>query len=127
MSFNDSSDLLSAQLENLRDDIVVLRVIGEVDLSSAHVLTNEFKSLARDTNSNVIIDATGVSFMDSTGLHALVEGKRAMHENGCKIFLVPSPQVRRVVELVFPDHLFADRVDSVADALAVIDGKSVGI
>lgn len=96
----------------------ILKLAGEVDLSSAQVLTSQFKAILRDGFSSVVIDATGVTFMDSTGLHALVEGKRLIHENGTEIVLVPSPQVRRVLELVFPDPLFAARVDSVEEALA---------
>ena len=49
----------------------------------------------------MILDATGISFMDSTGLHALVNGKRMIHEAGTRLILVPSPQMRRVLELVF--------------------------
>lgn len=70
---------------------------------------------------SVIIDATDVTFMDSTGLHALVEGKRMLHEKGSRIYLVPSQQVRRVLELVFPDPLFPMRLDTVAEALLAID------
>jgi anti-anti-sigma factor len=69
---------------------------------------------------SVIIDATDVTFMDSTGLHALVDGKRIIHETGTTIYLVPSSQVRRVLELAFPEPLFAARLDSVEEALAAL-------
>ncbi|MFP4555071.1 MAG: STAS domain-containing protein, partial [Actinomycetota bacterium] len=75
-------------------------------------------------STSVILDATDVTFMDSTGLHALIEGKRTLHEHGSQIFLVPSPQVQRVLELVFPDPLFASRLESVDEALSVIDQAS---
>ena len=77
--------------------------------------------MAQEPYSAVIIDASGVTFMDSTGLHALVEGKKLIHENGTRIVLVPSRQVRRVLELVFPDPLFATRVETIEEALAAID------
>lgn len=116
-----SEDLLSLETEPLREDVVIVRLSGEIDISSVHLLRNRFTSLVGEGRSAVILDATRVTFMDSTGLHALVEGKRILHENGMRIFLVPSRQVRRVLELVFPDPMFAARLDTVEDALAALD------
>lgn len=112
--------LLTAELDHVNEQIAILRLFGEIDLSSVHVLGDQFEKIVGQSLPDVIVDATAVTFMDSTGLHAPVEGKRALHENGTRIYLVPSKQVRRVIELVFPDPLFAARVDSVDDALAVI-------
>lgn len=126
MSENAPEGLLSAELERNDDRCSILRLVGEVDLSTAHLLTHQFKEVVKDGVEQLVIDATGITFMDSTGLHALVEGKRATHENGTSIYLVPSRQVRRVLELVFPDPLFAARLDSVEDALAAIDGSTSG-
>lgn len=116
-------DLLTLETEPLGDDVVVVRLAGEIDISSVHLLRSKFTSLIDESRSAVILDATRVTFMDSTGLHALVEGKRTLHENGMRIFLVPSRQVRRVLELVFPDPMFASRLDSVEEAIAAVDGS----
>lgn len=116
-----SEDLLSLETELLQDDVVIVRLAGEIDISSVHLLRNRFTSMAGEDQSAVILDATRVTFMDSTGLHALVEGKRILHENGMRIFLVPSRQVRRVLELVFPDPMFASRLETVEEALAALD------
>lgn len=118
-----SRDLLTLETEPLRDDVMIVRLDGEIDISSVHLLRSQFKSLIGEGRSSVILDATRVTFMDSTGLHALVEGKRLLHENGLRIFLVPSRQVRRVLELVFPDPMFAARLDSVEEAIAALDGS----
>lgn len=127
MSDGNIKDLLVANLTSRDDGITVLELVGEIDISSAQVLTDQFTAISSEELSTLIIDATGVSFMDSTGLHALVEGKRLLHEHGTKIVLVPSRQVRRVLELVFPDHLFAVRVDTMDEAydlLATQDGAA---
>jgi anti-anti-sigma factor len=121
MKDRNTEDLLTAELRSLSDGAAILLLTGEVDISSAHLLSTRLKMAAESGLRNVIIDATNVSFMDSTGLHALVEGKRLLHDSGTRIVLVPSPQVRRVLELVFPDPLFAARVDSVDDALGMIE------
>lgn len=114
-------NLLAVEIEPIRDSTVIVRLKGEVDISSAHLLTNQFSEMAADPHSTAILDATEVTFMDSTGLHALVEGKRALHDKGTRIFLVPSRQVRRVLDLVFPDPLFALRLDTVEEALSALD------
>lgn len=116
-----SEDLLTIETELLRDDVLIVRLAGEIDISSVHLLRRQFTSMVGDGRSAVILDATQVTFMDSTGLHALVEGKRVLHEKGLRIFLVPSRQVRRVLELVFPDPMFASRLDSVEEAIAALD------
>lgn len=116
-------DLLALEIELLRDDVVIVRLVGEIDISSVHLLRSQLTSLIDEGRSAVILDATRVTFMDSTGLHALVEGKRTLHENGMRIFLVPSRQVRRVLELVFPDPIVASRLDSVEEAIAAVDGS----
>ena len=123
MQDRNPEDLLTAELRSLSDGAAILLLTGEVDISSAHLLSTQLNTAAKNGLRDVIIDATSVSFMDSTGLHALVEGKRLLHDSGARIVLVPSPQVRRVLELVFPDPLFAARVDSVDDALAIIEAE----
>lgn len=116
-----SVHLLTVETEELRDGAVVMRLSGEVDMSSVNLMTEQFEALASGDKTSVVLDATKVTFMDSTGLHALVEGKRMLHEAGTRIFLVPSSQVRRVLELVFPDPLFAARLNSVDEAIAALD------
>jgi anti-sigma B factor antagonist len=94
----------------------VLRLSGEVDMTTASRLEAAFQELADRRLTEVIVDASTVTFMDSTGLHALVKGKQLIHEVGSNLALVASPQVRRVLELVFREPLFAVRVDTMEQA-----------
>lgn len=113
-------ELLTIELSGVGDSAAILRLSGEVDLSSAHKLVDQFALAAESGCSQLVIDATEVTFMDSSGLHALVEGERLVSQNGNKIAFVPSDQVRRVMELVFPDPPFAARVDTIDEALEVL-------
>ncbi len=126
MPDRESQLRLAAELRDFGDGMKILRLTGEVDISSAHLLSIQMEQVARTGLSTVIIDASEVTFMDSTGVHALVRGKRLIHENETQIFLVTSPQVRRVLELVFPDPLFAARFDTVDDALRALDEMPPG-
>ena len=112
---------LRADIEELpAQDAAVLRLIGEIDIATVDLLADGLGRLAERHLTNVIIDANEVSFMDSTGLHALVEGKRHIHEDGAHVILVASPPVRRVLELMFPEPLFAARVSTIEEALAIL-------
>lgn len=119
-----AADILTATLTDLDGRATLLRLTGEIDISSVHVLTEHLATVARQGKPNVVIDATGVSFMDSTGLHALVEGKKLIHQSGTRIVLVPSRQVRRVLELVFPEQVVAKRVNTIEEALAALDDNA---
>jgi len=120
MANGDPGELFETQLVQRADGITILHLAGEIDMSSASALVDQFTAISEQRLDNVILDATNVSFIDSTGLHALTEGKRMIHEQGTRLFLVPSLQVRRVLELVFPEPLFAARVNSVEEALSQI-------
>jgi anti-sigma B factor antagonist len=98
----------------------VLRMSGEIDLATVAKVREAFQELVDRKLTHLIVDASAVSFMDSTGLHALVEGKGAIHGAGSQVALIASPQVRRVLELVFPEPLFAARVDTMDQARAVL-------
>jgi len=113
---------LQADIEELwhGQGAAVLRLVGEIDIATVDRMREALAKLAERHLTDVIIDATGVTFMDSTGLHALVEGKRHIHEDGSNIVLIASPNVRRVLELIFPDPLFAARVSTIEEALATL-------
>jgi anti-sigma B factor antagonist len=111
---------LHCRIEELPYGAAILVLSGEIDLATAPQLVSCFQVLMDRGLTDVIIDATEVSFIDSTGLHGLTEGKRIIHERGSKIVLVPSRQVRRVLEMVFPEPLFAARLDSMDEAYAYL-------
>jgi anti-sigma B factor antagonist len=98
----------------------VLRVAGDIDLATVDQFREALAALVERHLNDIVIDATGVTFMDSTGLHALVEGKRLIHERGTNIVLVASSPVRRILELIFPEPLFAARVATMKEALAIL-------
>jgi anti-sigma B factor antagonist len=115
---------LNSSIEALSDGAAILVLSGEIDLATAPKMVSRFQELADKGLTNVIIDAREVRFIDSTGLHGLIEGKRIIHEKGSQIVLVPSPQVRRLLELVFPGKLFATRVDTIDEALPILRVKN---
>lgn len=114
----------TADIEKIRDGTAILRLAGDVDVATAPHLVSSFRDLADQHFTEVVVDASGVSFMDSSGLHALIEGKRIIHDRGSHILLVTSRPVRLLLEVAFPEPLFAGRFDSVEDAMAVLNAGS---
>lgn len=121
MDEGEARELLTAELETLADGSAIVHVVGEIDISSVAVMTDQFREIANGHFQNVILDTSEVTFMDSSGLHGLIECKRILHDDGTRIILVSSNAVKRILELVFPEPLFALRVDSLEEALAAID------
>ncbi len=116
--------LFTADIEKIRDGAAMLRLAGEVDVATAPSLVSAFRELADQNLTEVVVDASGVSFMDSSGLHALIQGKRIIHEAGSRILLVTSRPVRLLLEVAFPEPLFAGRYDSLEEAMDALDNGS---
>jgi anti-sigma B factor antagonist len=54
------------------DDVTVVAVSGELDLSTAPQLTARIEETFREADARVLIDLTELTFCDSTGLRALL-------------------------------------------------------
>jgi anti-sigma B factor antagonist len=94
------------------DGATVLAIAGEVDLAvAAQVRDSGLAALARDDSAALRLDLSGVTFMDSSGLGALIQLNNA---NPGRVVLVrPSPRVVRLLELAgLADTLVVEPVGS---------------
>lgn len=92
-------------------------------LATESLLADSFRQLADRGLTDLVIDARDVGFMDSTGVHAFLSGKKTIHEKGSRIFLFASPAVLRVLDLLVEGPVFAARFDTIDAALAALDGS----
>ena len=69
-------------------DVSVVAVSGEVDVYSAPSLKASLAELLQSGVTTVVVDLSGVGFLDSTGLGALVEARSATTEAGGSLPLV---------------------------------------
>lgn len=79
----------------------VLTVAGELDVATAPVLRTAFLQLL-DTEDlpDLTIEASGVSFVDSSGLAVLLMGARRWQSHERRLVLrTPSPALLRVIDL----------------------------
>ncbi len=81
-------------------DQVVIRLVGETDLSSAAHLGDALAQARRLATPRIVVDVSAVRFWDLSGLYALVEltADLAAEGRSCRIVGAPA-QTRRLIEL----------------------------
>lgn len=82
-------------------------VAGEIDASTAPDLAAALRPLVEEPSPSVVVNMAGVSFMDSSGLRALVHAAHDAKEQGGSVVLVAvSGAVNRLLEVTgLVDHL----------------------
>lgn len=84
----------------------VLVLYGELDIASAPRLDQALIE-AESRERRIVVDLSGLQFMDSAGLHALLGANERCSRNGCSLSLLRGPrQVHRVFELTQADRVF---------------------
>jgi anti-anti-sigma factor len=76
------------------------RLDGELDMATADDLSQIFRDAP--SNDPIVLDFSGGSFMDSSGLRALLEGAGQPTGCGPVVIVNPSAQVRRVLDISIP-------------------------
>jgi anti-anti-sigma factor len=90
------------------DGRVAASVQGDIDLANAPQLIAHLKALICGPGQRIEVDLSGVEFMDSSGLAALIAAQRVAVDRGSPLILVAtSPQVERLLEITGCRHLFA--------------------
>ena len=80
--------------------VVLVRMPPEVDLATAPALRDELLVALNRGGVHLVVDARPVTFMDSSGVNALVRAReRATALDGSLHVVTSSPGVRRVLEI----------------------------
>ncbi|TXS44431.1 STAS domain-containing protein [Streptomyces sp. t39] len=102
-----SGDGRFAVREGSRGGVVVLSLAGELDHDTAEPLR---EALARHTGTGagrVLVDLSGLTFCDSTGLNVLLHARLAAHDTGGSIELAGlRPPVARMFEITGAHTVF---------------------
>ncbi len=100
-----------------KDDIVVLDITGEIDLYNAPEIKDIINKLIEEQKYNVIINLEKVSYIDSSGIGALISSLSNLkkYQGGLKIINVYA-SVRKVFELTKLTSFF-EIFDAEEDAL----------
>ena len=82
------------------DSADLIDVRGELDIASALGLAGPLTDIATDGDRHVVLDLTGLSFMDSTGMSVLLNARRRLTRQGRQLLVVcPEGPVMRLFEL----------------------------
>jgi anti-sigma B factor antagonist len=83
-----------------RDTTITVRPEGEVDLLTAGQISEAANAAMGDGADRLVLDLSGVTFIDSTGLRTVVEVDRAARRRGMELVLRPADdRVQRVFAL----------------------------
>jgi anti-anti-sigma factor len=78
----------------------VVAVSGEVDIASVSLLRSELFAALTSGAGELWIDLSDTQFMDSSGIHALLEAEHEARRRGRPLAIIcPRGPVRRVLEL----------------------------
>jgi anti-sigma B factor antagonist len=105
--------LFAARAVALEAGAVRVEAEGELDLATAPEL-EELLRRELDGGVLVVLDLSGVRFMDSSGLHAILTTIRAANQNGTRMRIAGSmlPQVKRLIEITGLQDVFRTDGDS---------------
>jgi anti-sigma B factor antagonist len=86
----------------------VVAASGEIDLYTAPEFERALASSVTEGPTQLLVDFSGATFIDSTALHVLLRAARQLdREAGELIVVVPDPNVRKVFEITGFDRLFS--------------------
>jgi anti-sigma B factor antagonist len=104
-----------------RQDVAVISVNGDIDLATGPALREALLPVLEHQTGPVVVDLSEVSFIDSTGVHVLVDTLRRLEPQNRRLAIVcrEGGQVHRVLALVRLLDTFAVHRSRVS---AVIDG-----
>ncbi|MGW0605840.1 STAS domain-containing protein [Streptomyces sp. NPDC002644] len=97
---------LKVDLTDTRGRTAALTVTGPLDLTTAAALGRGVEN-ALSEHPTVILDLTGVTFCDSSGLNTLLRLRRHAQDTGGQLVLAaPPPQMLRLLTLTGTDSIF---------------------
>jgi anti-anti-sigma factor len=103
---NSEKESFSIRAER-RDGVARISAYGELDLETVPLLERTLEAVDQLEPARVVLDFTDLSFVDSTGVHAILRAHTRATENGNVLVVVNSSEnVRKVFELTRTEHLF---------------------
>jgi anti-sigma B factor antagonist len=93
--------------EELDERTVVIKVAGEIHATTAPEFSTRLNNAIEGGKTSVVLDLTGVEFIDSTGLSVLLNGlRRVTRVRGVMVIACANPTVLRLFEITKLDSTF---------------------
>lgn len=83
------------------DELVLMGLSGEMDIATADAFSARVADIAGARPTRLVVDLSGLDFVDSNGLNALVQSSKAVEAaHGVLVLAAPQSRVRRLFEVV---------------------------
>lgn len=103
----EKREMFEVMTSEPQQHVVQLRLRGELDLMTAPVLQTALDTATANGYNRMVIDLSELRFIDSTGMHLLVQAHRRMTAKDAETQVVsPSPHVAKVFEVMGLDRVF---------------------
>ena len=100
---------LAVDVEPVGEDLVVVTVRGDVDLSEAGELRAVLNDACTGPHRTVAVDLAAVRFMGSTSMGVLAEVHQRLADEGRRLLLLEPPEViQQAFAIAGLDHVFDD-------------------
>ncbi len=124
MSATPSADIPQFEIDSGPgpDDVFVVRVAGEVDMSHEEELRGELRNALASESKGIVVDLTECEFIDSSGVRALLLSREAQNsDEGSEHLAVAasSEQILRILTVMGIDRVIPIR-PTVEEAAATI-------
>ena len=97
----------------------MITIVGELDVATAPSLADVLNQAP--ASAPIILDLAGVTFMDCTGLHPILNAHRDAAARGTPLLLVPTTAITRLLRLTGTQHILT--TPNVPDALATVTAQ----
>ena len=96
------------------DETVVAVLTGEVDMSNATAVRQQIAESVTPDDDSLIVDLSELGFIDSAGLHSMIELGTVLDERRQQLLLClpPGSTIRRAIEIIGLPHavsVYSDR------------------
>ncbi len=90
---------MSAELSRTSTGTMICTVIGEVDLLTAPTLVDALRTATQSGPAHLIVDLSGVTFLGSHGLRALVDASTTQDREHCMYLVADTVEVNRPLQV----------------------------
>lgn len=81
---------MDIQFADIRPDLRLIKLSGRMDILGTDSISERFAALISEKKHNVLVDVTGVSFLASIGIRALISNAKTLNKLGGSMALVVS-------------------------------------
>jgi anti-anti-sigma factor len=98
---DQSSELFVIDVSQPSEGLYVVALSGEMDIATSPEFTSRMTRLDAVDSSRVVVDLSGLTFLDSSGINALVSAAKTVEAGGGKVTLAaPTSHIRQVFDIV---------------------------